>query len=241
MNSITLVNPKPKNHLFTDASNSGWGAHMDNLKTQGLWNASKKDLHINCLEVKAIFYSLRNWKSRLFHSSVLIATDNTTVVAYIQKQRGITSSSMMTETLQLFALADFINCQMEARHFPGKMNILADRLSCRVKIVTTEWWSLHPVFNWIMSLWDTSHLDLFATCLNNPLPVYVSLCDQAEFFSMVSQAVATTQVKADSSPFCDEIFFVNPSQIFFTTIYHLLLGNCLAENAGRRFLEIMVQ
>lgn len=36
-------------------------------------------------------------------------------------------------------------------------------------------WSLHPkIFKWILSIWDTPHLDLFASCLNNKLPVYVS-------------------------------------------------------------------
>ena len=40
----------PKDHsiqLFTDASNEGWGAHLDQNSTKGLWSEREKRLHIN--------------------------------------------------------------------------------------------------------------------------------------------------------------------------------------------------
>ena len=40
----------PKDHsiqLFTDASNEGWGAHLDQSSTKGLWSDQKKRLHID--------------------------------------------------------------------------------------------------------------------------------------------------------------------------------------------------
>ncbi|XP_048239719.1 uncharacterized protein LOC125372985 [Haliotis rufescens] len=101
-------------------SDSGWGAHMDNLTEQGSWNTEEKNLHINCREMKAIYFAILEWN--LYQSSVLIATDNTTLVAYVQKQGGTSSSSLMTETTQLFPLADSFNCRMAARHIPGKLN-----------------------------------------------------------------------------------------------------------------------
>ena len=42
----------PKDHsiqLFTDASNEGWGAHLDQNSTKGLWSEREKRLHINVL------------------------------------------------------------------------------------------------------------------------------------------------------------------------------------------------
>ena len=33
--------------LFTDASNKGWGAHLDQNSTKGLWSDRDKRLHIN--------------------------------------------------------------------------------------------------------------------------------------------------------------------------------------------------
>ena len=48
----------PKDHsiqLFTDASNEGWGAHLEPSSTQGLLSPQEKGLHINALELKAAF------------------------------------------------------------------------------------------------------------------------------------------------------------------------------------------
>ena len=51
----------PKDHsiqLFTDASNEGWGAHLDQRSTKGLWSDQEKSLHINVLELKSLGPSL---------------------------------------------------------------------------------------------------------------------------------------------------------------------------------------
>ena len=49
--------PSSQDHniqLFTDASNEGWGAHLDQSSTKGLWSDRDKRLHINILELKAV-------------------------------------------------------------------------------------------------------------------------------------------------------------------------------------------
>ena len=81
----------PKDHsiqLFTDASNEGWGAHLDQNSTKGLWSEREKRLHINVLELKAVSLALRDFKDQCQNQTVLVATDNSTVVAYINKQGG---------------------------------------------------------------------------------------------------------------------------------------------------------
>ena len=87
----------PKDHsiqLFTDASNEGWGAHLDQNSTKGLWSDREKRLHINVLELKAVSLALRNFKDQCQNQTVLVATDNSTVVAYINKQGGTHSAEM---------------------------------------------------------------------------------------------------------------------------------------------------
>ena len=87
----------PKDHsiqFFTDASNEGWGAHLDQRSTQGLWSDQEKRLHINILELKAVSLALRNFKDLCQDQTVLVATDNSTVVAYINKQGGTHSHSL---------------------------------------------------------------------------------------------------------------------------------------------------
>ena len=71
---------------FTDASNEGWGAHLDQSSTKGLWSDREKRLHINVLELKAVSLALRNFKYQRQNQTVLVATDNSTVVAYINKE-----------------------------------------------------------------------------------------------------------------------------------------------------------
>ena len=79
----------PKDHsiqLFTDASNEGWGAHLDQSFTKGLWSDRGKRPHINVLELKAVSLALRSFKDQCQNQTVLVATDNSTVVAYINKE-----------------------------------------------------------------------------------------------------------------------------------------------------------
>ena len=87
----------PKDHsiqLFTDASNEGWGTHLDQSSTKGLWSDREKRLHINILELKAVSLALRNFKDQCQNQTVLVATDNSTVAAYINKQGGTHSAEM---------------------------------------------------------------------------------------------------------------------------------------------------
>ena len=63
---------------------------------------------------------------------------------------------------------------LRARHIPGRLNDLADKLSRLGQTIQTEW-SLHPVvFQAICSRWHQPQVDLFATRFNNKLPQFVS-------------------------------------------------------------------
>ena len=67
----------PKDHsiqLFTDASNEGWGAHLDQNSTKGLWSDREKRLHINVLELKAVSLALRDFKDQCQNQTVLVHT-----------------------------------------------------------------------------------------------------------------------------------------------------------------------
>ena len=51
----------PKDHsiqLFTDASNEGWGAHLEQTSTKGLWSDWEKRLHMNVLGLKVVSLAL---------------------------------------------------------------------------------------------------------------------------------------------------------------------------------------
>ena len=63
---------------------------------------------------------------------------------------------------------------LRARHIPGWLNVIADKLSRLGQTIQTEW-SLHPeVFKVICNRWHHPQVDLFATRFNNKLPQFVS-------------------------------------------------------------------
>ena len=63
---------------------------------------------------------------------------------------------------------------LKARQIPECLNVMADLLSRSNQVQSTEW-SLHPqVFKLICQKWFTHHVNLFATCLNQKVPLYIS-------------------------------------------------------------------
>ena len=135
----------PKDHsiqLFTDASNKGLGTHLDQSSTKGLWSDQEKRLHINVLELKAVSLALRSFKDQCQNQTVLVAPDNSTVVAYINKQGGTHSAEMCTLLWKIMTWCHHCHITLKARDIPGCLNVIAD-LSRLNQVQSTEW-SLHP-------------------------------------------------------------------------------------------------
>ena len=136
-------------------------------------------LHINLLELKGVIFALQHWVSVLQGHQVMIATDNTTVVAYINKQvkqGGTYSHTLLRLVVDLFLWLQShdIHVAIRARHIPGCLNVIADRLSWHnYQPIATEW-SLHPeVVKLIFRLWGTPVVDMFATIHNTHLPQFM--------------------------------------------------------------------
>ena len=73
----------------------------------------------------------------------MIATDNSTVVSYINKQGGTRSPSLLRLSVDLFLWLEAQNIIVRARQIPGCLNVIADHLSRPNQPIPTEW-SLHP-------------------------------------------------------------------------------------------------
>ena len=173
LQGIPLEPPEADVRIFTDASTSGWGAHLDGRTVQGVWSTEEAALHINILEMRAVRLALMEF-GVTSGASVLVATDNATVVAYINKQGGTRSRPLWFETVPLLQLAIDNNWLLRARHIPGRLNVIADQLSRSGQTLPTEW-SLHPdVARWVFSQLGTPTVDLFATRYNRKLDVFVS-------------------------------------------------------------------
>ena len=126
----------PDYTIFTDASSQGWGAHMGDSKISGIWTRIDRKLHINCLELKTVTCALQHWAPLLQGHQVMIATDNSTVVSYINKQGGTHSTSLLRLTVELFLWLESQGIIVRARHIPGCMNVIADhQVRLRRKVI----------------------------------------------------------------------------------------------------------
>ncbi|XP_054870821.1 uncharacterized protein LOC111570364 [Amphiprion ocellaris] len=77
--------------VTTDASMSGWGSICEGRCVRGIWSKDLQRFHINYLELLVVFLTLR--------------TDNTTTVAYINRQReyvltAITHAGKQTDSVE---------------------------------------------------------------------------------------------------------------------------------------------
>ena len=72
--------------IFTDGSKEGWCAHLNEHSARGTCSLPESKWHINHLELKAVSLALKEFQDLCSNNIVLVATDNTTVVAYINKE-----------------------------------------------------------------------------------------------------------------------------------------------------------
>ena len=117
---------------------------------------------------------LQHWAPLLQGRQVIFATDNSTVVSYINKQGGTRSPTLLCLTVDLFLWLESKNIIVRARHIPGCLNVIADHLSRPNQPISTEW-SLHSkIVERIFRVWGTPEVDMFATLSNSHLPRFMS-------------------------------------------------------------------
>ena len=86
LTGVRFGTPAPDLHLYSDASSSGWGAHLLDQNVSGVWSDQEKLLHINLLEMKALFLGLQAFQEDVSGHHVTAMCDNSTVVAYVNKR-----------------------------------------------------------------------------------------------------------------------------------------------------------
>ncbi|KAK7916624.1 hypothetical protein WMY93_012385 [Mugilogobius chulae] len=77
--------------ITTDASLRGWGATHEGRTVSGVWSLQMRLCHVNYLELRAVHLALHHFLPLIKGQHVLVRTDNTTLVAYINKQGARTS------------------------------------------------------------------------------------------------------------------------------------------------------
>ena len=117
-------------------------------------------LNINLLEMKALFLGLQAFWEDVIGHHVTAMCDNSTVVAYVNKQGGTVSRALCLLTSRLLRWTESFDIHLDVRYLPGESNILADLLSRRGQVVGTEW-SLHSqVARSLLHMWGNPSIDV---------------------------------------------------------------------------------
>ena len=161
-------------YLYTDSSTQGWGAHLQDLTASGIWSQDQAQLHINVLELQAIWLGLRAFSQRVENTRVALMSDNTSAVAYLRNQGGTKSLAMNDLATDICLWAEKRGMTLVPRYLPGHLNVLADHLSRRGQILKTEWSLNQTVADRIFRAWGRPFVDLFALGKNTKLAICVS-------------------------------------------------------------------
>ena len=137
--------------IFTDPSKEGWGAHLDEHTARGTWSLPESKPHVNYLELKAVFLALKEVQDLCSDKIVFVATDNTTVVSYINHEGGMRSGPLCALLWRVLTWCTRKQVTLKAPHIPGQLNVVGDKLSRLGQTIQTEWSILPKVFQTICS------------------------------------------------------------------------------------------
>ena len=171
-----IIVPDPQWVFETDASKTGWGGCLVNqgekVSTGGNWDALESEEHINLLEIKAAWFTIKSFCGNVKNAHIKILTDNTTAVAYLNEQGG-TKKKCNELTNEIWTWCYTLGNWITATHLPGSQNVTADSESRSIHD-NMEWKLNTMIFDKICSLWGTPEVDLFASRLNHQTDKYLS-------------------------------------------------------------------
>ena len=159
--------------IFTDASIQGWGAHFNEHTAGGTGSLLGSKLHINYLELKAVFLALKEFQDLCSNKIVLLATDNTTVVSYINilgRRHGVGPTCALLWRILTWCTRKQVTLS-PTHSRPAERG---SRQAIQARPDHPEWFLLPEVFHSICSRWHRPKIDLFAMRFNNKFLLFVS-------------------------------------------------------------------
>jgi hypothetical protein len=180
-NGRSFLPQTPKEALYVDASDTGWGCSWKTQTAHGYWSKVEAQQSINWRELQAAFLAIKTFHLR--NTNLLIRTDNTTSLSYINKQGGTRSVSLMHLAINLWKHCLDHDLIITAKHIPGIENIQANLESRR--LCFKNQWQIRPsIFQTIQQLYGFHDVDLFADRTTSLLPKYVSWQPDPDAFTI---------------------------------------------------------
>ncbi|KAJ8971845.1 hypothetical protein NQ314_000521 [Rhamnusium bicolor] len=126
-----IIKNRFKVEIFTDSSLSGWG-HAAEQRTYGFWSDQERACHINFLELQAVFYGLKCFASNEKNCCILVRSDNTTAISYVNKMGSIQYPKLNILARQLWQWYESRTIWLVASYISSEDNFEADHESRRV-------------------------------------------------------------------------------------------------------------
>lgn len=159
--------------IYTDASLTGWGAVCNKDRAHGAWKSIELSLHINYLELLAVFMALKYFANDKSNCSILLRIDNTTAISYINRMGGIKFPHLNNLSRQIWQWSEKRNIWLFASYINTKDNFEADKESRKLN-PDTECELSDIAYNRIIKQFRTPKIDLFASRANAKCQTYVS-------------------------------------------------------------------
>ena len=151
--------------------------------TGGRWTEPESTLHINALELMAVFFGLRTLCKHMTDTHVQILIDNITAVAHVNHMGGSHSLTCNGIARNIWLWCITRNIWISAAHIPGVLNVEADKKS-RLFSDQTEWKLLPEVFREVTLRLGVPDMDLFATRLNYQCKPFIAWQPDPEAFAI---------------------------------------------------------
>jgi len=180
----TLHHKEPNMVIKTDSSKTGWGGIIEDTtkKTGGHWSYCEQQNHINYLELKAAYLTLKSFLSTQTDLHVKLLMDNSVAVSYLSKFGG-RKEQLNDLTRQIWFWCINRGIKLSLFHLPGKINVEADKLSRNLS-VDMEWKLDAKVVYCIKNCYGPLSIDLFASRLNYQLKPYISFLPDPEAYAV---------------------------------------------------------
>lgn len=159
--------------IFSDASQTGWGAYCEGSSCHGFWDNQEARMHINFLEIKAAYYGLKSFTKSETNINVLLRIDNQTAISCINRGGSVKYFHLNNMVKEFWNWCEERRIGIFASYVSSAANFNADKES-RSLSIDTEYELNDKVFKTIIHKFGHPDIDLFATRLNKKCQRFIS-------------------------------------------------------------------
>ncbi|XP_066990467.1 uncharacterized protein [Macrobrachium rosenbergii] len=151
----------------------GLGCNRGGISGSGPLEDLDQEESINYRQLRAVEEALSCFAEQVNNKTIALFYDNVTAVSYLKKEGETRSQALNGIAQRVLRWCEDHRVSLIPQFVSGKLNVLADALSCSQEVLGGEWTLVQEEVQLLLKRWPAT-IDLFATRLNFRLPVYFS-------------------------------------------------------------------